>query len=189
MKTFISLLRGVNMAGHNKIKMTDLSALYDKLGFEGAETFIQSGNVISCKPENLTVPEMTIVIEEAILKNFKYSIPVIIRSNEELSEVISINPFLEEENFNPEKLAVIFLHEKPSKEQIEKVKNVNYPPDKFKITGKEIFIYCPNGFGKSKIYTGFFENKMKVTGTGRNWNTINSLLTIAERRIAESGRK
>jgi uncharacterized protein (DUF1697 family) len=47
------------------------------------------------------------------------------------------------------------------------------------IAGKEIFIYCPNGFGKSKIYTGFFENKMKVSGTGRNWNTINALLKIA----------
>lgn len=182
MQTCISLLRGVNMAGHNKIKMADLSALYNKLGFKDAETFIQSGNVVSSNPENLPVPEMAVVIEEAIRKEFKYNIPVIIRTPEELREIISINPFLEEDNFNPEKLAVIFLHEEPLGEQIEKVKNVNYPPDKFKIIGKEIFIYCPNGFGRSKIYTGFFENKMKVSGTGRNWNTINALLKIAENK-------
>jgi len=93
--------------------------------------------------------------------------------------VISDNPFFDEMNFNPSRLAVIFLHEMPSGEQIEKVKNVDYPPDKFKIIGKEIFIYCPNGFGKTKLYTNFFENKMKVTGTARNWKTINNLLEIA----------
>jgi uncharacterized protein (DUF1697 family) len=171
------------MAGHNKIKMTDLSALYKSLGFEDAETFIQSGNVVFSNTDNLPVPDIAVRIEAAILKKFKYNIPVIIRTPEELRDIISINPFLEEENFNPEKLAVIFLNEEPLEEQIEKVKNVNYPPDKFKIAGKEIFIYCPNGFGKSKIHTGFFENKMKVTGTARNWKTINTLLEIAIENI------
>jgi uncharacterized protein (DUF1697 family) len=188
MLIYISMLRGVNMAGHNKIKMTDLSALYKTLGFKDAETFIQSGNVVFSNPENTTVPEIATRIEKAILKKFNYIIPVIIRTTEELREVISINPFREEENFNSERLAVIFLYEKPSEEQIEKVKNINYPPDKFKIIGKEVFIYCPNGFGKSKIYTGFFENKMKVSGTGRNWNTINSLLAIAE-KIKDKSKK
>jgi uncharacterized protein (DUF1697 family) len=92
---------------------------------------------------------------------------------------------MDEADFNPERLAVIFLNKKPSEEQITKVKDINYPPDKFKISGKEIFIYCPNGFGKSKIYTGFFENKMKIIGTGRNWNTLNALLEIAEKRSQE----
>ncbi len=170
------------MTGHNKIKMTDLSALYKKLGFKDAETFIQSGNVVFSSPENLSDKDLTVKIEEAIRKKFKYNIPVIIRTPEELSKIITLNPFIDEENFNPEKLAVIFLYEKPSEAQIEKVININYPPDKFIITGKEVFIYCPNGFGTSKIYTGFFENKMKVTGTGRNWNTVNALLKIAEKK-------
>jgi uncharacterized protein (DUF1697 family) len=170
------------MAGHNRINMTDLSALYKKLGFKDAETFIQSGNVVFSSPENLSGTDLTVKIEEAISKKFNFNIPVIIRTPEELRKIISFNPFIDEENFNPEKLAVIFLYEKPSEAQIEKVITVNYPPDRFIITGKEIFIYCPNGFGKSKIYTGFFENKMKVTGTGRNWNTINALLKIAEKK-------
>jgi uncharacterized protein (DUF1697 family) len=174
------------MAGHNKIKMTDLSALFKILGFMDAETFIQSGNVVFSNPENLSVTDLTAKIEEAVRKKFRYNIPVFIRTPEELREIISLNPFADEENFNTEKLAVIFLYEKPAEVQIEKVKNINYPPDKFIINGKEIFIYCPNGFGKSKIYTGFFENKMKVSGTGRNWNTINTLLKIAEKKGSES---
>ena len=182
MQTCISLLRGVNMAGHNKIKMTDLSALFKKLGFKDAETFIQSGNVIFNDQEDLPRHEISAKIEEAILKKFKYNIPVMIRTAEELKAVIFSNPFSGEENFDPQKLAVIFLYEKPVKAQIEKVSNIDYPPDKFKIIGKEIFIYCPNGFGKTKFYTNFFESKMKVTGTGRNWKTINTIYEIAVKK-------
>jgi uncharacterized protein (DUF1697 family) len=187
MQTCISLLRGVNMAGHNIIKMTELSALYVRLGFKDAETFIQSGNVVFSNPENLPVPEIAGKIETAILNKFKYNIPVMIRTPIELRKIISLNPFIDEENYNSERFAVIFLHEEPTEDQIAKVKYVNYPPDRFKIAGREIFIYCPNGFGKSKIYTGFFENKMKVSGTGRNLNTISTLLKIAERKETESG--
>jgi uncharacterized protein (DUF1697 family) len=174
------------MAGHNKIKMTDLSSLYKKIGLKDVETFIQSGNVVFTDPGNLSETDLTEQIEDAVSKKFKYNIPVIIRTPEEFREIVSLNPFSDVENFNPEKLAVIFLYEKPSEAQIGKVKNIDYPPDKFIINGKEIFIYCPNGFGKSKIYTGFFENKMKVSGTGRNWNTINALLKIAEKKEKES---
>lgn len=169
------------MAGHNKIKMTDLSALYKKMGFKDAETYIQSGNVVFGILENLSETGLNVKIEEAILNEFKYNIPVINRTPEELRAILSLNPFAEEENFNPEKFAVIFLHEKPSESQIEKVGSINYPPDKFIIAGKEIYIYCPNGFGRSKIYTGFFENKMKVTGTARNLKTLNALINIAEK--------
>jgi uncharacterized protein (DUF1697 family) len=170
------------MAGHNKIKMTDLSALYKKLGFKDAETFIQSGNLIFTNIENEPVKEMTSKIEKAINQKFKYNIPVLIRTEEEMRKIVATNPFLNEKNFDPSKMAVIFLYEEPLTDQIDRVKNIDYPPDKFKIIGREIFIYCPNGFGKTKIYTGFFENKMKVVGTGRNWNTINTLLKIAENR-------
>jgi len=170
------------MAGHNKIRMAELSSLFKEIGFKDAETYIQSGNIVFNDPGSLYDAELTVKIEEAIRRVFKFNIPVINRTPGELRSILSLNPFAGEENFNPEKLAVIFLYEKPSESQIEKVNGINYPPDKFVIAGKEIYIYCPNGFGKSKIYTGFFENKMKATGTGRNWNTINALIKIAEKK-------
>jgi uncharacterized protein (DUF1697 family) len=77
-------------------------------------------------------------------------------------------------------MAVIFLHEEATISQIRKVIDIEYPPDKFQIIGREIYIFCPNGFGKTKLYTNFFENKMGVTGTARNWKTITKLLEIAE---------
>lgn len=181
MQKLISLLRGVNMAGHNKIRMTDLTSLYKKLGFNDVESYIQSGNVVFTNTANLSVADVGGTIEKTILKEFKYEIPVIVRTPDEFRNIIGRNPFHKEKNFDTSKLAVIFLREPPTALQTDKVKNIDYPPDKFMISGREIFIYCPNGFGRTKLYTNFFENKMQVVGTARNWKTINTLLEIAEK--------
>jgi uncharacterized protein (DUF1697 family) len=127
------------------------------------------------------MPESEIAdrIEREILNKFKFVIPAMIRTRYEVSLLSKRNPYLNEENFDPAKMAVIFLREIPSDSQINKVVNLSYSPDKFLISGKEIFIYCPNGFGKTKIYTNFFETKMGVTGTARNWKTITNLLQMA----------
>ena len=97
--------------------------------------------------------------------------------------MLTSNPFLSEINFDPAKMAVIFLHDDLTESQIQKVADMDYPPDKFRIIGNEIYTFCPNGFGKTKLYTNFFENKMKVTGTARNWKTITTILNLAEKRL------
>jgi uncharacterized protein (DUF1697 family) len=183
MHTYISFLRGVNMTGHNSIKMADLKALFVEIGLTDAETFIQSGNVIFSKTGNIPPSALSVNIEQAILEKFNYIVPAMIRTRQELNELNSSNPFLGESGFNPSKMAVIFLHEEPSDTQLQKVINVDYPPDRFQIIGKEIFIYCPNGFGRTKLYTNFFEKKMGVTGTARNWKTITTLMSMAEIKI------
>jgi uncharacterized protein (DUF1697 family) len=182
MPTCISFLRGINMAGHYPVKMADLSALYKGLGFNDAETYIQSGNVIFSSESAFEAKDIAGIIEAAILKRFSYNVPVMIRTTGELRKILMSNPFLEEDNFDPSKMVAIILYEKPTEEQISKMKDIDYPPDKYVITGNEIFVYCPNGFGRSKLYTNFFEKKMGVVGTARNWKTITSLLQLAEKR-------
>jgi uncharacterized protein (DUF1697 family) len=182
MMTYISFLRGVNMTGHNSIKMTDLAVLYKNLGFSDAETYIQSGNVIFSGANERSPSDISQKIEQAILEKFNYTVPVMVRSVKEIKELLSSNPFINEEKFDPSKMAVIFLNEEASDIQIQKVISVNYPPDKFEIIGKEIFIYCPNGFGRTKLYTNFFEKKMGVKGTGRNWKTITTIMSISENK-------
>jgi uncharacterized protein (DUF1697 family) len=179
MQKYISFLRGVNMTGHNSIKMTDLTALYVRHGLKNAQTYIQSGNVIFSYDSELPVVDLSLALEKAILDKFNFIIPVMTRSVDQLHDLFSVNPYLEEKEFNPAKMAVIFLHEMPSQDQILKVAAVDYPPDKFKIIGSDIHIFCPNGFGKTKLYTNFFEKKMGVIGTARNWKTITALLEMA----------
>ena len=167
------------MTGHNKMKMADLTALYHNLGFNDAVALIQSGNVVFSSGAQYSIPELSMMLEKAILERFGYVVPVMIRSAEELKNIILVNPYLAEESFEPSRMAVVFLPEKVSEEQTLKVINIDYPPDKFTVSGSEIFIYCPNGFGKTKLYTNFFEKKMGVTGTARNWNTVRTILDIA----------
>ena len=179
MGVYISFLRGVNMTGHNKMKMADLAALYHDLGFKDAITHIQSGNVVFSTGDVYSVPELSVKIGDSIRGKFGYDVPVMIRSVAELKSLIPANPYLLEDNFEPSKMAVVFLYEKASADQIGKLSGIGYPPDKFKVAEKEIFIFCPNGFGRTKLYTNFFEKKMGVTGTARNWNTVLAILEMA----------
>jgi len=171
------------MTGHNSMKMTDLAALYSELGYIRPETFIQSGNVIFSIEKDTPATEIAREIEDAILHTFGYDVPVMLRTADQISKLHTSNPFLSELNFDPAKMAVLFLHDDLTESQIQKVAGVDYPPDKFRIIGREIYTYCPNGFGKTKLYTNFFENKMKVKGTARNWKTITTLLDLAGNRL------
>jgi uncharacterized protein (DUF1697 family) len=182
MQTYISFLRSVNMAGHNLIKMTELANLFIDIGFGDAKTYIQSGNVIFSHSGDKSLSSLSDDIEIAILKKFNLSISVMTRRRDELVKLGVSNHFLVEPDFDPSKMAVIFLHETPLDTQIQKVARVDFPPDKFKIIGDEIFIYCPNGFGRTKLYTGFFEKKMGVTGTARNWKTITTILNLTDKK-------
>jgi len=181
MDIYITMLRGINMTGHNTIKMTGLADLFRQFGYSDAETYIQSGNIVfTCHKGN--IDDVSSGIRKAILSEFNLNIAVIIRTSDEMKKIISANPFLEEPGFDPSKMAVLFLELKPSDEQVLKVAGIDYPPDKFHINGSEIYVYCPNGFGKTKLYTNFFEAKMKVTGTARNWRTVNKLFEMAAKK-------
>jgi uncharacterized protein (DUF1697 family) len=168
------------MTGHNSIKMTDLSLLFTKLGFRENKTYIQSGNVIFKAADNLTEQEIEKMIENGISRKYGYTVPAIVRSIDDLKNLTSVNPYLAEPGFDPSKMAVIFLTDNITENQAVKMININYPPDKYQLSNREIFTFCPNGFGKTKLYTNFFENRMGVTGTARNWKTVTTLLKMAE---------
>lgn len=179
MQTFISILRGINVSGHKKILMADLKDIFEKMMFKNVTTYIQSGNVIFKSNSELADVEMAKKIEAAIFKKYDFKVPVIIRTQEEVEKIISSNPFLKEKYINLEKLHVTFLSEKPAGALIESTENFDYFPDRFYIIVKEVFLYIPDRYGETKLSNKFFENKLKVTATTRNWKTINKLLEIA----------
>jgi len=182
METYISILRGINVSGQKKIVMTDLKALYENLEFEDVATYIQSGNVIFKTGKKMANTLLATIIEEAIFAKYHFNVPVIIRSVEEIRNVISINPFLHDKDINTEKLHVTFLAETPGLTSLESIKTFDFPPDKFIIIVKEVFLYCPVNYGETKLSNKFFESKLKVSATTRNWKTINKLFEIAAAR-------
>ena len=179
MKTFISILRGINVSGQKKILMADLKTLYENLKFKDVVTYIQSGNVVFKASEKLSNQDLASLIEKAILKQYKFDVPVIVRNADELKNIISTNPFVKEKNINIEKLHVTFLAEIPTQINLDSLKNTHYPPDKFIVIDKEVFLYCPDSYGETKLSNKFIETKLKVSATTRNWKTINKLVEIS----------
>jgi uncharacterized protein (DUF1697 family) len=179
MTTFISMLRGINVSGQKQIRMADLKALYEGLGFGNVFTYIQSGNVIFNTDLNITAQKLSAKIANAILEKYGFNVPVIIRTAHEIREVITANPFQQLKGHLPEKLYVTFLEEKPQSAIIEKINHFDFLPDKFIIIESEIYLDCAAGYGTTKLSNTFFENKLKVRATTRNWNTVNKLLELA----------
>lgn len=181
MITLISLLRGVNVGSQNKIRMTDLQNLYCSLGLEQIVTYIQSGNVIfNCAEEKAA--GIAGQIEAGILQAFGCKVRVLLRSRDELKQVLEHNPFLNQRHADPLKLYVTFLADAPDEGRL---KNLAGPPggeDEFSIQGREVYLFCPNGYGRTKLNNTFFEKKLGVDATTRNWNTIRTLYEMASAR-------
>ena len=175
MKTFLSILRGINVSGQKKVPMAELKSLYEELNLKDISTYIQSGNVIF---RTESIKGLSQKIEQKIFAKYNFNVPVIIRTMDEIQSVLKRNPFIKENNIDLEKLHVTYLAENPKQENIDKLNTYNYQPDLFCISGKEIYLYCPNGYGRTKLTNTFFENKLKVTATTRNWRTTNELFKI-----------
>ena len=179
MPVFISFLRGVNVGGHNMIKMDALRALYESLGFRNPQTYVNSGNVVfHTKERNAAL--LTKKIQDSIEKNFSFRPTIVLRTAPELRATIAANPFAKRKDIEPGKFLVTFLASSPAEEALAAALKIKTDPEELRIVGSEAFIYFPNGMGRPKMSWPAIERALKTTGTGRNWNTVNKLLAIAE---------
>src|SRR5437879_4375171 len=150
MTVVISMLRGVNVGGHNKIKMDALRALYESLKLREAQTYVQSGNVIF-RTDERDIARLAKRIEDGIERKLGFRPDVILRTATEMREVIARNPFAKRRGIEPSKLLVSFLASDPGAEAREKVRQMKCDPEELRIEGREMYIYFPNGVGRSKL--------------------------------------
>jgi len=180
MAVVISMLRGVNVGGHNKIKMEALRALYESLGLLDVQTYVVSGNVVfRTKTQSLTA--LAKRIESAIERNFGFRPRVILRTTSELKDAVARNPFRARRGIEPNKLLVMFLESHPAAEALEQVLKIKADPEEMHIHGREVYIYFPNGMARPKLSWVTVEKKLKIAGTGRNLNSVTKLLEMAEK--------
>lgn len=178
MKIYIAILRGINVSGQKSIKMTELKTMFESLNFGEVKTYIQSGNIaFKAKPGN--DKDLQYQIHEAILKTFHFDVPVIVLDQTELKNIQENNPFLTNRYEDESKLHVTFLSDEPQKDLFEKLKEAaQFLPDEWILSGRAIYIFCPGGYGKTKLNNNFFEKKLKVIATTRNWKTVNELVSM-----------
>lgn len=179
MPVFIAMLRGINVSGHKLIKMEPLRASVEALGFREVKTYVQSGNLVF--EVGKTSPASAVEkIGKQILNDFGFSVPVVVRTAEELGRVVCDNPLFKTAGIDESKLHVTFLSASAPKTAEELLRPLIVNPEQICIRGREIYLYCPNGYGNTKISNNAIEKKLGVEATTRNWKTVNTLLTLAK---------
>ena len=173
------MLRGVNLGSHNRIKMDDLRALYESLKLENPRTYVQSGNVIFRTKEK-NGPQLAKKIQGAIQKKFGCCPEVILRTPDQMRKAIAANPFPERTKVEPAKVLVTFLAAQPPREAEANLEKLTGFPEELHLNGCELYIYFPNGAGRPKLPWAAVDKLLKVTGTARNWNSVQAILEIAE---------
>jgi uncharacterized protein (DUF1697 family) len=174
MATYISMLRGINVGGHKRIKMDQLRKSFEALSFEQVRTYIQSGNVVF-KTGKLSPIALSKRIEERILHDFGFSVSVVSRTADDLGEAIRNNPFLKQRAIDQEKLHVTFLSKAPAPLARKRLLGLAALPDQIHCFGKEIYLYLPNGVSESSLMKTPFDRVLSVVATTRNWKTVNQL--------------
>ena len=162
--------------------MADLKTLYESLKLANVKTYIQSGNAIF-ESAISDVYELKRNIEQKIEKTFGFSVSVFIRSSHAFKRIIDHNPFISNDSTEDEsKYLVTFLSKTPSESTAETIQPFVKEPEAVFLRGKEIYLYCPNGYGKTKLSNSFLERRLDVTATTRNWKTIKKLYNLTKQK-------
>ncbi len=167
MTVYIALLRAINVSGKRKVPMSDLRELVEALGHTDVRTYIQSGNVVF----NATAgspARIRSAMEQQIETAFGFGVTVLLRSPAELEAAMRRNPF-------GDSAYVTFLDEPPTAGSIAAIDPAAFAPDEFAVHGREVFVHCPNGYGRTKINNTFFERAFATKATTRNWRTLSTL--------------
>ena len=180
MAVIVSMLRGVNVGSHNRIKMAELRAVYESLGLRSPQTYVQSGNVIF-RAEEKDFSQLTKRIEDGIERTFGFRPHVIVRTPADLRNVIARNPFAKRRGIEPNRLLVTFLAGVPNPEARDKALTLKADPEELRLDDRECYMYFPSGMARPKLTWLTVEKVLQMPGTGRNWNTVTKLLEIAEK--------
>ncbi len=172
MKTYIALLRGINVSGQKKIKMAELRIHLKEWGFSEVQTYIQSGNIVLQADES-TSEQIAARIHQGIQSAYGFHVPVMVLVPEDLDEVLANNPFLPEQD--SKRVYVTFLSAQPAQHLLDKLLEEDYSPEAFELVKQHIYFFSPSGYGRAKMNNNFFEKKLKVNATTRNWRTVNKL--------------
>jgi uncharacterized protein (DUF1697 family) len=174
MPIYVSMLRGINVGGHHRIKMDQLRTSLEALGLERVKTYIQSGNVVF-KAATISPVALTKKIENKILSQFGFSVSVICRTGDEIENTVKNNPFVNQPGIDHDKLHVAFLSQAPAPAALKKLAGLTLAPDQSRCLGSEVYLYFPNGVSGSSLWKHPLDDVLSVITTTRNWRTVNTL--------------
>jgi uncharacterized protein (DUF1697 family) len=175
---YVALLRGINVGGNNMLPMKDLAAMFTKAGANEVRTYIQSGNVVFRAERELS-GRIPVAVAKAIAARTPMRIPILVRTADELRRIVRNNPYVER-GVDTDKLHAVFLAGAPAEAAARALDPKRSPTDEFIVRGADIYLHCPNGYGRSKLTNAYFDAKLATVSTVRNWRTVLKLLELSE---------
>ena len=176
--TYVALLRGINVGGKNVLPMKALAETFGAVGCSRVRTYVQSGNVVfdSSEPR----PGLAASLSRHIADRHGLQVPVVLRTAQELAAIARGCPFADPGGEKPA-LHVVFLADVPTAKAAASLDPARSPPDRFVLVGREIYLFCPNGLGTSKLTNAYFDAKLATVSTARNMRTVAALVELSQR--------
>ena len=175
---YVALLRGINVGGGNKIKMDELRTLFTGLGYTDTQTYLQSGNVIFGAPDDAVPADLASAVEKTIQAELGLTVGALVRSDAELAKILTANPYREEQD-DSTKLHVTFLVDAPEADLASALQIPAGETGVLTVIGSEVYLHCPDGYGRTKLNNAFLERKLGTAATTRNWRTVVALHDLA----------
>jgi uncharacterized protein (DUF1697 family) len=179
MAIHVALLRGINVGGRNLVAMSALCDLLGALGFAGAKSLLQSGNLVF-ESDTRTAAELERLLEVETAQRLDVTAEYLVRSAEEWGTLVARNPFPGEAKRDPSHLLVMFMKTAPRARDVQALQAAVQGPERIRWAGKQLYVVYPEGIGRSKLTSILIERKLGVRGTGRNWNTVLKLAALCE---------
>jgi uncharacterized protein (DUF1697 family) len=174
MPTYVALLRGINLGARNRVAMADLRAVVERAGGEDVRTYVQSGNVVF--RSRSSAARLAASLEAGIRRPLGLDIAVLVKTKQQLAKLVERNPFA---SADPSTLHVTFLAKAPARDRARKLSEQSFAPDELHVAGREVYLRCPNGYGRTKLSNAFLEQQLAVPATTRNWRTVTTLAELA----------
>ena len=173
---YVCLLRGINVGGNTMIKMSELSAMFESLGFANVKTYINSGN-IAFDATKASEKKLVAKIEKAIEETFEKKVPVMLRERKDIDRILATNPF-EGEFESHKEMHVLFMGEEMPEGKVKQLLDAAPEGERYAAVGRELYCHLPKGVIESLLGKSFLDKKLKVSSTGRNWRTVQKLAEL-----------
>lgn len=178
MTTYVVLLRGINVGGNKRMKMGDLRDALAAAGIDDPRTLLQSGNVVM--ESNADTAALIDIVETTIQSTFGFQSTVIVRTADEIRGLLADHPFTPEQIEDPRFAHVAFCRDQPDRDGFEALQEAHEGPEEMRLVGRELFVFYPDGSGRSKLTNSVIEKHLATPTTSRNWNTVEKIDAMLE---------
>ena len=174
MTTCLALLRGINVSGKNPIRMAELSGSMARMGLDGVQTYLQSGNIVF-RTGTTDKAQLATAIQTRITQDFGLEVPVLVLAAQDLKHIASTNPLWPATGGDESLFHCTFLFKAVSPERFQTLRLPAVEGERAVLVDHAVLLHCPHGYGRTKLNNSYFERALGVPGTTRNWRTVLAL--------------